>query len=68
MESLSKLKKSLEENGHTTISFKGYELISSVGRFTMAMEIVYMDNKPLSKQELKEVIASKPTPKTKRKK
>lgn len=60
MNSLSELRKALQDKGHRIGEFNGYRLISSCGTFTLAMEQYYRDGAAISKKELREVIDGKP--------
>ena len=60
MNSLSELCKALQDKGHRIDEFKGYLLISSCGRFTLAMEQFYRNGVAVSKKELKEIIDGEP--------
>lgn len=60
MNSLSELRKALQDKGHQISEFNGYRLISSCGTFTLAMEQYYRDGVAISKKELREIIDGKP--------
>ena len=60
MNSLSELRKALQDKGHRIDEFKGYLLISSCGKFTLAIEQFYRNGVAISKKELREIIDGKP--------
>ena len=60
MDSLTSLKNQLVVKQHPIIRFVGWQLETDHGIFTLADEQVYLDNKLLSTQELKEIINGEP--------